>query len=112
VSFANSNADIIAFYCRWLRTFFDIDESRLRLHLYLHEGLDLRAAVEHWSNITGIPSDQFTKPYRAKADGSVRRTKHEHGCAHVVYSCTYTIRAIKGMMAALLQAPTVGGVEG
>ena len=30
----------------------DIDESRLRARTYLHEGLDLDAAVSLWSNLT------------------------------------------------------------
>lgn len=108
VSFANSNPTIVRFFCRWLRTFFDIDESRLRVRLYLHEGLDLDAAVEHWSSVTGIPPGQFSKPYRARPDASIRHNKHEFGCAHIVYSCSPTIRAIMGLMAALLGAPTEG----
>jgi len=31
-------------FCTWLRRFFDVDESRLRVHLYLHQGLDLDGA--------------------------------------------------------------------
>lgn len=108
VSFANSNPAIVGFYCRWLRTFFDVDETRLRVRLYLHEGLDLEAAVEHWSSVTSIPPEQFSKPYRARPDASIRHNKHEFGCAHVVYSCSRTIRAIMGLIAALLGAPTGG----
>jgi hypothetical protein len=35
--FANSDARMIIFYCCWRRRFFEIDESRLRVRLYLHE---------------------------------------------------------------------------
>lgn len=108
MSFANSNAVIVDFFCRWLRTFFDIDESRLRVRLYLHEGLDLDAAIEQWSSVTGIPPRQFSKPYRARPDATIRNNKHEFGCAHVVYSCSTTIRSIMGLMRALLDAPTEG----
>jgi transcriptional regulator with XRE-family HTH domain len=31
----------------WLRRYFDIDEDRMRARLYLHEGLDLEAAITH-----------------------------------------------------------------
>ena len=41
VKLANTDPRMIEFFCRWLRHFFDIDESRLRVRLYLHEGLDL-----------------------------------------------------------------------
>ena len=76
---------MVAFFCAWLRRFFTIDESRLRVRVYLHEGLDLDAAEQFWSEITGIPSAQFRAPYRAKPDPSIRRNKHEHGCVYVDY---------------------------
>ena len=37
VRFANTDPKMIAFFCAWLRRFFEIDESRLRVRLYLHE---------------------------------------------------------------------------
>ena len=36
VLMANTNPHIIAFFCAWLRRFYDIDETRLRVRLYLH----------------------------------------------------------------------------
>jgi hypothetical protein len=100
--FANSNPDLVVFMLRWLRTFFDVDEERLRLRLYLHQGLDLGKAQAHWSSATGIPTVQFTKPYRPVADASIRHTKHVHGCAHVTYSCTKTLRKTLALLDALL----------
>lgn len=102
VKFANSDPRLLAFFLAWLRRFFDIDESRLRLKLYLHEGLDLDAADRFWSDVTGIPRSQFIKPYRAVPDPSIRNTKHVFGCPAVSYSCTRTHRRIMGMIDALL----------
>jgi hypothetical protein len=104
VKFANSNAVLVGFFCRWLRTFFDVDEQRLRLALYLHEGLDLAAANQHWSEITMIPEDQFTRPYRAVPDASIRHNKHMFGCAHVRYGCSRTQRTILAQTEALVTA--------
>ena len=101
VKFANSNPDLVRLFCQWLRTFFAVDESRLRVRLYLHEGLDLDASVAHWEGVTGIPSAQFTKPYRAAADASRRKAKHVHGCCHVCYASAPTHRAILGMLSGL-----------
>ena len=62
-----------------------IDESRLRMRLYLHDGLDLDAAIAFWSELTGIPPAQFTKPYRAVADPTIRRNRStSYGCPAVV----------------------------
>jgi hypothetical protein len=102
VQFANTNPRMLAFYCSWLRRFFAVDEARLRVRLYLHEGLDLAAAVAYWSELTGIPPSQFKKPYRANPDPTVRHTKHVHGCVSIDYSCSATHRSIMGLVGALL----------
>jgi hypothetical protein len=109
VSFANSDWRMVAFYCSWLRRFFAIDESRLRVRLYLHEGLDLAAATAYWSEVTGIPKSQFGKPYRAVADPSIRHSKHVHGCVTIGYSCSATHRSIMGLVGALLGGAVIPG---
>lgn len=109
VVFANTSSEMVRFFCAWLRHFFDIDEARLRGRVYLHEGLDLDAAEEFWCRVTQIPRRQFTAPYRAVADPSIRRAKHEHGCVYVRYSCSKTHRSIMGLTRALLSCDTFPG---
>jgi transcriptional regulator with XRE-family HTH domain len=115
VKFANSDPRMIAFFLAWLRHFFDVDESRLRLRLYLHQGLDLDVANEFWFTLTGIPVAQFGKPYRAVPDPSIRRSKHPMGCPGVSYGCSRTHRAVMGFVHALLSSDrlfrgsTIGG---
>jgi hypothetical protein len=102
--FANSDSRMIFFFCCWLRRFFEIDESRLRVRLYLHQGLDVAASVAYWSSVTAIPASHFGKPYRAVPDPSIRHAKHVHGCATVSYSCSATHRSIMGLVNALLSS--------
>jgi hypothetical protein len=49
VRFVNSDPRMVVFFCSWLRHFDEIDEARLRLTLYPHQGLDLAAVVMYWS---------------------------------------------------------------
>lgn len=100
---------MIRLHCAWLRHFFDVDEVRLRVRVYLHQGLDLEAAEAFWSELTAIPRSQFHQAYRAIADPSIRRNKHENGCATVVYSCTKTHREIMGLVRALLSSDAIPG---
>jgi hypothetical protein len=100
---------MVAFHCAWLRRFFDIDESRLRVRVYLHEGLDLDAAEAFWSDVTGVPREQFRTPYRAKADPSIRRAKHQNGCVYVRYCSARTLREILGLVRALLSLQAIPG---
>ena len=55
VKFANTDPRMISFFCTWLRRYFVVDESRLRGCVYLHQGLDLDAAEDFWSQLVGIP---------------------------------------------------------
>jgi transcriptional regulator with XRE-family HTH domain len=107
VGFVNTDPRLIAFFCAWLRHFFEIDERRMRVMLYLHEGLDLDEATRYWAGITGVPREQFTRPYRAVPDESRRSAKHEFGCATVRYSCSRTFRAVIGLVSALVGCETV-----
>jgi hypothetical protein len=109
VRFTNSNAAMVGFFCRWLHTFFSLDESRLRLTIYLHEGLDLDAACEFWSAVTNVPRSRIGKPYRAVPDVGIRHNKHEHGCVSVSYSCSRTHRAIMGLVQGLLSCDLLPG---
>ncbi len=109
VKFANTDPRMILFFVTWLRRFFIVDESRLRLRLYLHEGLDLEAANAFWADLTGIPVAQFTKAYRAVPDPSRRRAKHLMGCPCVTYSCSRTHRRVAGLIAALLSTASLPG---
>jgi hypothetical protein len=102
VRFANSDPRMILLFVIWLRRFFDIDEERLKVRLYLHEGLDLEAANEQWSELTGIPRAQFQKPYRAVPDPSIRKAKHIYGCPCIVYDSSRTHRAVMGLVHGLL----------
>jgi hypothetical protein len=109
VRFANSDPRMIVFFCYWLRRFFEVDESRLRVRLYLHEGLDLAATITYWSALTGVPPSQFGKPYRAVPDPSIRHAKHVHGCVTVSYSCSATHRSVMGLVNALLSDGAIPG---
>jgi hypothetical protein len=109
VMFANTDPAMIRFFCAWLRTFFQIDETRLRVRVYLHEHLDLAIAQTHWSTVTGIPLTQFGKAYRAVADPSRRSNKHEYGCAYISYGSSPVHREVMGLVRALLSSEAIPG---
>jgi transcriptional regulator with XRE-family HTH domain len=110
VGMANTDPMILAFFCAWLRRFFEIDESRLRVRVYLHKGWDLEAAEAFWSDLTAIPRAQFVAAYRAEPKARVRRNKHPMGCPSITYSCSRAHRAIMGLVRALLSSRAYSGV--
>jgi hypothetical protein len=109
VGFANSDPQLILIFVTWLRRFFDIQESKLRVKLYLHEDLDLEAAIAFWSALTGIPPAQFYKPYRAVADNTLRRNRHVMGCPGIAYHSTSVFRRLMGMVEAVTSTSAIPG---
>ncbi|MEP1123538.1 MAG: hypothetical protein ABJH68_06580 [Ilumatobacter sp.] len=98
---ANTSDEIVAAFVTWMRRFFEIEETRLRASLYLHEGLDEAAAVAHWSHITGIPPGQFTKTYRPSRPAGHKTSKHEHGCVSIRYHDISLFRRVMAESTAL-----------
>lgn len=109
VYFANSDPRMILVFVIWLRRFFEVDERRLRVKLYLHDGLDLEAAISFWSELTAIPTTQFGKPYRAIDNDTRRKSKHVMGCPGVGFSCTSTHRRVMGLIEAILSPSALPG---
>ena len=105
VQFSNCDPRMTRFFCAWFRTFFEVDERRLRLRIYLHQGLDVEAAIAHWCEVTAIPRAQVGVPYRAVPNPSIRKNKHPMGCAYVCYTSSRTRRAVMGLVHALLSSP-------
>jgi hypothetical protein len=109
IKFTNSDPAMMRLFMTWLRRFFEIDETRLRLRIYLHAGLDLAAAEAHWASVTSIPTHQFHAPYRAEADPTRRHNKHEYGCATVHYGSATGHRTVMGLVGALLSCDAIPG---
>ena len=109
VRFSNSDPKMVRLFCTWFRRFFNVDETRMRGRLYLHQGLDLSAAEAFWSSLANIPTARFHKPYRAAPDPSIRRNKHKHGCFSVGYACSRTHREVMGLVRALLSSEALPG---
>jgi transcriptional regulator with XRE-family HTH domain len=101
VKFANTSPTLSRVFITWLRQEFDVDETRLRVTLYLHSDLDLATANEFWSSALSVPVVQFPKPYRAPSDATIRNNRHIYGCATIGYSCRLTHRRVMAMIEAV-----------
>lgn len=107
VRVANSDPRILVLFMTWLRHFWHLDESRLRVRVYLHQGLDLDAANAFWSELLLVPVSQFHVPYRAVARDGIRTTKHLMGCPSVGLRSKPIHRSVMGLVGALLSSETV-----
>ncbi len=77
----------------------NVDESKLRGRLWIHENRDMLKAKQFWSNLTKIPERQFQKVYVAENkvnSKKIRKRIHEYGVFGIGFSNTKTYRKLMG----------------
>lgn len=86
VDFANSKPEMVQVFTKFLRVICGVNEQRLRGFLYCYSNQSPNKLIQFWSNVTGIPKKQFTKPYIKKATSFLKDHKMPYGLLHVRYS--------------------------
>jgi len=73
VRISNSDPDIIKIMMRFFREICSVRESKFagHIHTFLHN--DLKNTEKYWSEITGIPVDQFYKTYTKTSSASLKK---------------------------------------
>lgn len=102
--FTNADPQLISFMTQWLLSYPKISMNRLRGAIWLHEGLSEPRAKEYWSQLTGIPLEQFRKTYIAKDkrdSKKVRKNIHEYGVFAIRFSDSNAHRQIMGWISAV-----------
>lgn len=85
VALTNTDPKVLLYYVKWLRKYFEIDEGRLRGRLYIWKDSNEIVAKRFWSELLGIPVEQFTKSYISKSKPKIRKRRHEYGVCRVSY---------------------------
>lgn len=83
--FINSDPLMIATFLALLRSSFNLDETKFRALLHLHDYHDPEIQLDFWSNITKIPLNQFNQPY-IKPHTAKRIHKNYPGCISIRYN--------------------------
>lgn len=104
--FANTDPQMIKFAINWLHYQLNVPLEEIKLRVGINESHRGRTKEieDYWSNITGIPSDQFLKPYYPQ---SVWKKTYEHpeeyfGTLRIrVCKSTKLLKIIKGMIEGL-----------
>jgi hypothetical protein len=114
VVFVNSDAGLIRFFLRFLATA-GVPWSDLRFCVHIHESADVEKAQQFWQEVTGAPSDQFTKPALKRHNPKTNRKNvgdDYHGCLRVsVHRSSGLYRKIEGWASAALSTGPLGQVS-
>lgn len=84
VRFTNSDPRLVKAFLTLFRESFEIEESKFRLRLHLHEYHDESRQKAFWNAVTGIPASQFHKTYLKPHTGKNKRVDYP-GCVCVIY---------------------------
>ena len=89
VQFVNTDPRMVLLFITLLRECYQIDETKLRLRLHLHEYHDERKTKKFWSELLKIPTDQFYKTYRKERSKEKIYRKNFGGICFIRYNSTY-----------------------
>ncbi|OGI15450.1 MAG: hypothetical protein A2878_01560 [Candidatus Moranbacteria bacterium RIFCSPHIGHO2_01_FULL_54_31] len=85
MAFINSDPALITFFLHLFRLAFEVNEKKFRVLMHLHQYHDEKKQKKFWSEITGIPSEQFSKTYQ-KPNGQKNIREGYQGCVSVRYN--------------------------
>jgi len=100
---ANSDPAFIVFFVKWFEQILDIKPEQLVAHLHLHKGQSDKKEKKFWSELTGIPIDNFGKTFYKPIGTGHRKNTLYHG--------TVRIR-VKGKGVVLLRHKILAWAEG
>lgn len=84
VQFSNSDPKLIRVFLHAFRSYFEIDESKFRALIHIHEYHNDLKQKKFWSRVTDIPLSQFTKSY-LKPHTGINKRKGYPGCISIRY---------------------------
>ena len=103
VEIVNSDVLMIKLMMRWFREICNVSDNKFKIRIQIHSGLNIKKAIGFWSVNTGIPLNQFTKPYTKISPSSKRRigNRHPYGVCHIRIADTKLLMKIKGWIKGL-----------
>lgn len=101
-AFSNADPSLISFMTKWFLNHAHVPKDKLRGRIWIHNNLDEEVAKKFWSDLTGIPENQFIKSYIVnRKAGSVRKNIHNYGVFTVSFSDAKIHRKIMGWISGL-----------
>lgn len=87
----------------WFKEFYNVNSSKFRGSIWIHSGLNELNAKKYWSELTGIPLEQFYKTYVVdRKEKSVRKNLHSFGVFTLYVSDVSILRQIVGSIAGIV----------
>jgi hypothetical protein len=100
VTFTNSDADMVAFFLRFLRECYEIPPTRIALSINCHlgNGLSVDDIHDWWLERLGLPASCLRAPAINRTSSASKRVRRPlvHGTARLVVHSTFVVQSIYG----------------
>ena len=101
VNFCNSDRAMVSFFWRFLTTFYDVDPNRVRvrLNVYLNNGLSMAEIETWWNEALDVPAERFrnhTIDHYPTSSSGKRPKRLPYGVCTLRYSSTEIVQQIFG----------------
>jgi len=106
IAFSNSDPEAIRTIMRFFREICLVPDSKFRIQIATHPGVDVLGACEFWSRITEIPLPQFIKTFvgiSRASSGKRPRNRLPNGTCQIRVNDTAKFHQIMGWIAGLQQ---------
>lgn len=105
IDVANSDPDLIRVYMNFLRNTLNVNDSKIRPVIHVHENLNPKTAINFWSKTINLPKEKFGI-YTAKsiASGNKRSINRlPYGTLRVRVNSRKLVYTIKGYLEAMAE---------
>ncbi|MDP2789207.1 MAG: helix-turn-helix domain-containing protein [bacterium] len=96
VKFANSDEKMILLIMRWFRKICRVPERKFKIHIHMHTLHFRKNTIKYWSEVTGIPTTQFYRPYTKSTSLGQRRNILYNGTCSIIIHDKSLFRRILG----------------
>ncbi len=102
-TFSNSDPELVRAFMKLMRNGLTLDERKLRVRIHLHEYHNELSMKKFWSEVTGIPMEQFSKPYWKPHTAKTIKDGYP-GCVHIEYYDVKIARKIYATARAFIES--------
>lgn len=96
IDFANSDPAAIRLFSQFLRIICGVNPKRLKGYLYCYSNQHPEKLITYWSRVSGIPKNQFTRPYIRHDFKMDKIGKMPYGLVHIRYHDIKLLEVVLG----------------
>jgi len=103
--FTNSDPKMVKLFITSLKESQNFAWHKLKAKLHLHSYHDSATQIKYWSEITGIPAENFLRPY-LKPNTAIRKRNNYPGCIAIYYYDNDLNRRLSALYKAIIEKYT------